>query len=209
MSAFIWDLDGTLIDSYEVIVSAAMSAAAEAGIADTKEEILRTVKRHSLSVYLHDAEKRSGVPYEQLAVRYREITHTMDDRIALIPGAESTVRKLAARGDTHYIFTHRGKSTGPILERLGILRCFREVVTAEQGFRPKPSGEGVGYLVRKYGLNPEKTWYTGDRALDVLCAKDAGVQAALFLPPGSYAEPTGREDLIIEKLDELYERTEL
>ena len=36
----------------------------------------------------------------------------------------------------------------------------------------------------------------GDRALDVLCAKDAGVKALLYLPEDSCVIPTGLEDRI-------------
>ena len=34
MTAYIWDLDGTLLDSYEMIVEAAARTAAEEGIYD-------------------------------------------------------------------------------------------------------------------------------------------------------------------------------
>ena len=43
----------------------------------------------------------------------------------------------------------------------------------------------------------------GDRTIDVLCAKDAGVQALLFLQPGTCVSATGREDRIISDLREL------
>ena len=61
------------------------------------------------------------------------------------------------------------------------------------------------YLLEKYGLETLKTAYVGDRTLDVLCAKDAGVQAILYLPEGSCVEPNGKEDRIIRNLMELTE----
>ena len=45
-----------------------------------------------------------------------------------------------------------GGSTGELLERLGLTAFFEEIVTFEYGFTPKPSGEGVNYLVEKYAL---------------------------------------------------------
>ena len=74
---------------------------------------------------------------------------------------------------------------------------------------PKPSGEGVNYLAEKYALDKAATAYIGDRTLDVLCAKDAGVQAILYLPEDSCVEPTGKEDRIIRELRELTRMTEL
>ena len=203
MRSWIWDLDGTLLDSYAVITAAAQKAAAEAGIRDDVETILRTVKRNSLSVYLKDVSARSGVPAEHLSERYRAFTHETDDRITLISGAKETLLRLQAAGDTHFVFTHRGESSHPILKRLGIHHLFREIVTSSAGFTPKPSGDGVRYLTEKYALNKGFAFYVGDRALDVLCAKDAGVMAVLFLPSGSPVLPTGQEDRIIASLDEL------
>ena len=63
--------------------------------------------------------------------------------------------------------------------------------------------EHIRYLVNKYALDPDQTWYVGDRSMDVLSAKDAGVRAVLLLPDGSRVLPTGREDRIIRFLREI------
>lgn len=83
---------------------------------------------------------------------------------------------------------------------------FVEVVTSENGFQPKPSGEGVTYLVEKYGLDRQNTAYVGDRTLDVQCAKDAGVKAILYVPEDSCVVPNGKEDCVIRNLEELVEK---
>ena len=203
MTAYIWDLDGTLLDSYGVITAAAVKAAAEAGVDDPEDYVLKTVKQGSLTVYLKDVSGRCGKPAETLAERYRFHTHQMDDRIGLIDGAKETLERLQRSGAAHFVYTHRGSSSEPILQRLGILEYFREVVTSVYGYAPKPSGEGVRYLLDKYQLDPLQTWYVGDRALDVLCAKDAGVKALLYLPEDSCVVPTGLEDRTVRDLREL------
>ena len=185
MTAYIWDLDGTLLDSYPVITEAARRAAEQAGLSDPPEEILGKVKRETLSAYLRDASGRSGVPFEELLAEYRRLTHEMDEEIRAMDGAEETLERLEREGGTHFVYTHRGKSAGPILEA---------------GFPLKPAGDGVRYLVEKYGLDPEKTWYVGDRSLDVLCGRDAGVKTMLLLEPDSPVAPTGLEDRIIRSL---------
>ena len=203
MAAYIWDLDGTLLDSYEVITEAAARAAADAGIHDPAADILKKVKRTSLTAYLKEVSERCGETTENLVSKYRLYTHSLDERIRLIAGSEEALERLRQAGAEHYVFTHRGGSSEPILRRLGILGFFREVVTAEYGFPAKPSGDGLRYLLDKYRLNPAETWYVGDRSMDVLCAKDAGVKAILLLPEDSYVTPTGKEDRIIRTLGEL------
>ena len=203
MTAYIWDLDGTLLDSYEMITAAAARTAADAGVYDEETAVYRAVKQGSVSGYLKDVSARSGKTFEELLAQYRRYTHETDDRITLIDGAAEALERLRKAGAVHFVYTHRGQSSRPILRRLGILDCFREVVTSEYRFTPKPSGDGVRYLLEKYGLDPAQTWYAGDRTIDVLCAKDAGVRALLLLQPGTCVSRTGQEDRIISSLSEL------
>ena len=49
MTAFIWDLDGTLLDSYGVIAESARRTAADAGADDPEEYVLRAVKQGSVT----------------------------------------------------------------------------------------------------------------------------------------------------------------
>ena len=203
MTAYIWDLDGTLLDSYGVITAAAAETAAETGQKDPEDLVYRAVKQGSVTAYLKDVSARSGETFEKLMEHYRFHTHSHDNLITLTDGAAEALERLRNSGTVHFVYTHRGGSSEPILRRLGILDCFREVVTSEYGLAPKPSGDGVRYLLDKYGLDPRETWYAGDRTLDVLCAKNAGVMALLYLPQGSCVSATGQEDRIIRDLGEL------
>ena len=203
MTAYIWDLDGTLLDSYAVIVKGAKAAAEDAGLADTEDDVLKGVKQVSVTSYLKGAAERSGIPFEEMKQRYRMHAHALDDEITLIDGAKETLERLRREGAEHFVYTHRGASSRPILQRLGILASFRDMVTAEAKFAPKPSGEGVRYLLEKYGLDPADTWYVGDRAVDMYCAKDAGVNALLYLEPDPVVSPTGVEDRIVRDLRDI------
>ena len=203
MTAYIWDLDGTLLDSYGVIVEAAARTAADEGINDPKDYILKVVKQKSCTAYMEEIGNQCGKTVREVFAQYQKHTHALDDLITLIDGAKETLERLHEAGAVHFVYTHRGNSSEPILERLGVLKCFKEVVTSMYGFAPKPSGEGVRFLLEKYGLDPEQTWYVGDRTLDVLCAKDAGVKALLYLAPDTCVEATGKEDRIVQDLREI------
>ena len=60
MIAYIWDLDGTLLDSYDVISSSAKEAAESAGVDDDIHKVLTMVKQTSVKVYMEDVSKRTG-----------------------------------------------------------------------------------------------------------------------------------------------------
>ena len=203
LQSYIWDLDGTLLDSYGSIVTSLVDVARETGAADTYDDIMKAVKLGAVSAYLRELAARRGMEYSELYRQYRKISHERLGEITLMAGAIRTLEGLKRAGASHFVYTHRGASTGPLLERLGLTGFFREIVTFEYGFQPKPSGEGAEYLVRRYGLEKDRTAYIGDRPLDVLCAKNAGIRAVLFRPEDSCVEPSGNEDLVIGHLEEL------
>ena len=127
MTAYIWDLDGTLLDSYEVITEAAALTAADEGIHDPSGHVLKAVKQGSVTAYMQEISSRCGKPVGELFEQYRQYTHRLDDRIRLISGAKETLEELQVLGAEHFVYTHRGSSSVPILKRLEILDCFREV----------------------------------------------------------------------------------
>ena len=203
INVYIWDLDGTLFDSYESIVLSLLDVARENGLSDTFLNVLKIVKQGSVTDYLKKLSRETDLDYFVLRNRYREYSENRIDSITLIRGALQTLEALKKTGVRHFVYTHRGSTTRPLLDRLGLTAFFTEVVTSENGFKPKPSGEAVEFLVEKYHLAKASTAYVGDRTLDMDCAVNAGVKAILYLPDGSCVNPTGKEDLIIRHLEDL------
>ena len=58
---------------------------------------------------------------------------------------------------------------------------FTEILTSQSDFARKPNPEAATYLLDKYQLDPEKTYYIGDRTLDVEFAQNSGIQSLNFL----------------------------
>ncbi len=203
MVSYIWDLDGTLLDSYSVISNAVLKTVNEFKIEDNLDNILKKIKETSVRKYLTDISLNYNISLDSLYETYHKFAHVNDKDIKLINGAYDTLLKLKKDGATHFVYTHRGESSEAILKRLGIHDFFKEIVTSKYGFLPKPSGDGVKYIINKYNLDINNTYYVGDRTLDVSCAKDANIKAILYLPEDSYVKPIGKEDRIIKELKEL------
>ena len=77
------------------------------------------------------------------------------------------------------------------------------IITGKDGFKRKPDPSAVLYLVKKYDLDREKTFYIGDRTLDIECAVNAGIKGILYLPEDSPAQKTGKETFIVRDLMEI------
>ena len=72
---FIWDLDGTLLDSYPLIVNSLWTIYKEKGVLMDKKEIYEQVINESVSAFIKAMEERFNIPFDDLKDRYSNITH--------------------------------------------------------------------------------------------------------------------------------------
>lgn len=200
---FIWDLDGTLLDSYDVIVNSLQETYKEKGVEITKKEIRKDVISHSVSFFILKMEEKYGIPFNDLKDRYSLISGDKLKGIKLMNHALEVLNFLKENNIPSFVFTHRGKTTEGVLKNLDIFDYFADIVTSLNGFTRKPSPEGLNYLIEKNHLDKDRTYYVGDRALDIECANNAGVKSILFLPDETVGRKTGLETFIIKDLLEI------
>ena len=203
--AFIWDLDGTLFDSYAIIVSAVCQGLGELGITVDKQEVFRKVTATSVSHYLQEIADQYGYDQPSLFSRCSSIQTSMDDNIHLNPNAAQVLQVLHDKGAQHFVYTHKGGSAQSVLDRLGIGHYFTEVVTAAQGFTRKPAPDGVDYLADKYNLDKSRCYYVGDRTIDMACAANAKIQGILYLYSPSSAQGKDLATYCVEDLQQILE----
>lgn len=201
---FIWDLDGTLIDSYKVIVDSLYEVSKNHGINYSKQEINKIIIDNTADTYLEILHKETGIDFNAIAEENRKISRAKMDEIGEIKNASETLNKIEELGGKNFVFTHRGASTRYILDRLNLTEHFVEIITDENGFPRKPKGDAVKYIIDKYSLDKAHTFYVGDRIIDMDCAKDAGIKGILYKPAGSYCDENGSEDFIIDDLLQIF-----
>ena len=202
-SALIWDLDGTLIDSYRMIVPALRQFYREQGVERSEAEIRRAVLGSSVRDFAADMLAETGVSLDAGMARYLEIRSGLEQLLQPMPGARQVLDALAARGVPSFLLTHRGDSTAAVLRRTGLDGAFVGIVTGRSGFPRKPAPDGLLYLVERYGLDPARSFYVGDRQMDLDCAHNAGLRAIALETPDGPALRCAAGDLRIRSLPEL------
>ena len=203
--ALIWDLDGTLLDSYGVIVDSLYQIYLEKGIEINKKEILFDVINESVSSFIKKMEEKFGVPFDALKDRYSYISGKEKLNIKAMKHAKEILEYLQSKNIKNYVFTHRGVTTETVLKNIGLYDCFDEIVNSQSGFKRKPSPDGLNYLVDKYQLDRNETYYVGDRPIDIECANNAKVKSIMYIPEGGVARATGKETFIINDLLDIKE----
>ena len=179
--AFIWDLDGTLLDSYEAILSGIEEIYAQFSIPYDKEQVREFILKFSVQDLLEKVAEERKLDVAVLNQVRAQSLAEKNAQVVLMPGARKVLDWTDQVGIRNFVYTHKGDNAFTILRDLGLESYFTEILTSQSGFVRKPSPEAATYLLDKYQLNSEKTYYIGDRTLDVEFAQNSGIQSINFL----------------------------
>ena len=180
-TAFIWDLDGTLLDSYEAILAGIEETYRQFSIPYNKKEVRTFILKYSVQDLLEQVAKDRGLDVGLLNQVRAQSLAEKNAQVVLMPGALEVLSWADKQGIQQFVYTHKGDNALTILRDLGLDAYFTEILTSQSGFARKPSPEAATYLIDKYHLDPEQTYYIGDRTLDIDFALNSGIKSLNFL----------------------------
>jgi pyrophosphatase PpaX len=208
IEAVIFDLDGTLIDSFPGMIATAREVLIAAGQAAPPAEQFERLMRRGLlldELFLAFGIEASRVAELMVAYRTRYATTAV---LAVRPFAETVpcLTALSARGLPLAVATSKRHDMALLaLGAAGLLPYFRDVVGQDSVARGKPHPEMVLTLAQRLGVRPERCLVVGDSPYDVLMGRAAGARtcavrcAALAVEDLRAAGP----DSIVASLDEV------
>jgi len=182
LSTYLFDLDGTLIDTTELIMSSF---------------------RHTMQTHLErvppEAEWRAGfgtplrpqlaryaegnVELDALVVTYREYQWANHDRlVSTFPGVTEVLVELADRGAQLGVVTSKNR-TGALhgLRHCGLDEFFEVLVSADDVAKHKPDPTPVVAALVRLGASSEDAVFIGDSPFDCMAGRAAGVSTAAAL----------------------------
>ncbi len=162
----IFDLDGTLVDGFDIIYESFNYALKKLGLKTIPHHKIRTVIGPALSEGFKKLVPEDLV--EQGVQIYREYyKEKYLQRTVLFDGIRDLLTMLKDRKIIIGLITNKkGNFAKDLISYLNLTKYFDFILGAEEGFLPKPHGDSINYIKEKYDLNSREIVYIGDSAID-------------------------------------------
>ncbi|WP_312109337.1 HAD family hydrolase [Brevibacillus reuszeri] len=196
ITALLFDLDGTLLDSRNAVIDAVAFTANEYAPGHFSREELLARFGESFDDFLAAVAVAAGLPdkSEVLQKYYAYVRQNHDDHVRPFPFIQEGLKKLKEAGYALAIVTNKQREFAVAgLEMAEIDHLFDVIVSVDDVSRGKPSAEPVQKALAELNKQPGEAMMIGDSRYDVLSAVGAGVQAVVLEWYGkeewSYAKP--------------------
>lgn len=180
---FVFDLDGTLIDSHRDLADAANAVLVELGAAPIDAEEITAMVGDGAAMLVRRLLRRAGQTADPRGALERFLVHYEERLLATTrpyEGMVDALQELRARGRRLAVLTNKPHhATRRVLEGLGLLDFFAEVIGGDTAYGRKPDPAGLLALVSNAGTDVSRTVLVGDSPVDLATARAAGTAICL------------------------------
>jgi len=205
IKAIIFDLDGTLVDSYPGIHQSLNEMLRALNLPEVDLETVKRRVGRGIFNLMQESVPPDLVP-RALELFRRSYDQTHLSGTSILPGVKETLEALKRRQIRMAIASNKpAEFTRNILKHLKIDSFFAAVAGPEGEIRPKPHPSMLDFLMKSMGVDPQETLYAGDMTLDSETARNAGATLALIATGGHTKEEleSVRPDYLFSSMNEL------
>jgi phosphoglycolate phosphatase len=200
--AVLFDLDGTLVDSYSALTEAVNHARRTHGLEDLSSARIREIVGDGVEKLLQRAFERTEIPrtvVHEFETRYDEVCCNESKVLADV---EDTLAKLDRLGVQMAVCTNKPTFfSKKILDFLELSHYFRAIVGPDLAGARKPEAKHLLVTLESVDFGPEQALFVGDMPIDVRAARNSGIDVAVVATGSS-----SREQLNASKPDHFLER---
>lgn len=201
----IFDLDGTLIDSYQAIYLSFRYAYESMGLPPLSYEEARKVVGLGLTITFNDLLGRERTP-EALRLFRKKYWEVFPDHTQFLPGARELAFELHRRGIRQAIATNKlGRFSRAIIRHFGMNDLFVAVLGDEDVALNKPDPEMLLAAIEKLALPKDEVVMVGDSLVDIQAAQNTGIRI-FAVPSGTTRKEVLQEakpTALLERLSDL------
>jgi beta-phosphoglucomutase len=207
--AVLFDWDGTLADTRQVIVATfQLAVREEVGVPVSAEFIERRIGTGAAQTFreiLQNANKRvNDAVIQKLLARKIEAEINMSDNVKLFPGARELLEELQGKIRLALASMNNRAVIEDLLGKMRLRDCFEVVLTVEEVKKFKPDPEIFLKSSAKLRCKPEECVVIEDSIFGVQAARNGGMDCIAVLT-GVYSRAelgTAKPSLIVESLAE-------
>ena len=177
----LFDLDGTLIDSTNAIVSTFHYTFEVYSATPPKDEEIMALIGYPLDIMY----KELGVDEDKVwdyvdtyKERYRKISTIKTELLECAREAVISAKEFATLG---IVTTKTGKYSEELMEHFDLMQHFEVLIGREHVQEPKPHAEPILKALESLETEGKEIWMIGDTKLDLISAKNAGVNSVAVL----------------------------
>ena len=176
----IFDLDGTLVDSYAALAESINHARRALGYADLDATRIRSFVGDGVERLLCRAFDSRDVPENARSLFENHYDSICSESSRLLEHVESTLAQLESHGIVMSVCTNKPTYfSQKILEALGAGRHFTAVIGPDLAKARKPDPRHVLSALEPLGLPGGDVLFVGDMPVDVAAARNAGIDVAV------------------------------
>jgi 3-amino-5-hydroxybenzoic acid synthesis related protein len=178
LRAVVFDMDGVLVDSFDVMRQAFAIAYHE--VVGPGEPPFSEYNRH-LGRYFPEIMKIMGLPLAMQEPFVRE-SYRLANEVLLFDGVREMIADLRARGLRTVVATGKaGERARHLLSLLDLLDQFDHVIGGDEVAHAKPAPDMVLRALELLGIDAEETFMVGDAVTDIISARGASVASVAAL----------------------------
>jgi phosphoglycolate phosphatase len=182
MALFVFDLDGTLIDSRRDLADAANALLEERGGSPLPVDTIARMVGEGATLLVRRALTAAGLDPESPGALSRFLA-LYDDRLLahtrLYDGTREAIETLAADAPLAVLTNKPTRATTTILEALGVANLFKWVLGGDGPLPRKPDPASLHELMKRARTAPQQTVMIGDSPIDLATARAARTRLCL------------------------------
>ncbi len=177
----LFDLDGTLIDSTEAILESFHNSFAVYDFSSPDDEQIKALIGHPLDVMYRELGVKEDMIWDFVNTYKEHYRKISTQKTILLQNAKEAVETAGKFASLGIVTTKTGKYSQILMEHFGLMDKFDVLIGREHVQNPKPHAEPILKALEKFDTDNKEIWMIGDTQLDLLSAKNAGVNSIAVL----------------------------
>jgi 2-phosphoglycolate phosphatase len=177
IDAVIFDLDGTLADTFPLIVAAwNVAMLAPTGRTFSADEVISRFGIPDEAMVQRELAQAPAVEVEAAWKSYIAHYENAHATVRPFPGIAHMLQALQDHGTPLGVMTGKGRATASIsIGKLGWKKFFDSIVTGDDVLNQKPAPDGLLLAANELDVAPQRCAFVGDSPADINAGKAAGM----------------------------------